>query len=63
MVSSLAPDLCPICLESLDAREQQWPRCRHKFHSTCIKDWRKAEQANSRRCPNCRGTDPTAPTA
>jgi Ring finger domain len=41
------PEECPICLESLDEKEQPWP-CGHYVHKNCIVKGMKPE------CPLCR---------
>ena len=48
-------DECTICIESLgkDA-DCLILKCGHKFHKTCLMEWRNGAEESNRRCPICR---------
>jgi hypothetical protein len=48
-------DICPICLDIHGTRKIDiLPKCKHEFHSKCIKKWVKNGANNT--CPVCRET-------
>ncbi|KNZ51736.1 RING-H2 finger protein ATL1N, partial [Puccinia sorghi] len=55
-----SPEPCVICHSSLAEEDaEEWPNCRHKFHSACLRVWRdtQLETGLPATCPTCRAQD------
>jgi len=56
-LEDIRPGECAICMEVLEVEGGEVyivPVCKHKFHNSCIREWK----ARSASCPFCRGTLP-----
>jgi hypothetical protein len=59
VVVDVLPNLCPVCIQDIDERDQESTECSHVFHKKCLGKWIRLNT----NCPVCRKDLPElAPT-